>query len=58
MIINRFQFTDMQFGMMQYFRHVFMGLTICGQFMLSYKIISDEDSALNNYSFTSTYKYE
>ncbi|XP_031633337.1 uncharacterized protein LOC116347070 isoform X2 [Contarinia nasturtii] len=38
--------------------HVFMGLTICGQFMLSYKIISDEDSALNNYSFTSTYKYE
>lgn len=39
-------------------RHVFMGLTICGQFMLSYKIISDEDSALNNYSFTSTHKYE
>lgn len=35
-----------------------MGLTICGQFMLSYKVISDEDSTMSNYSFTSTYKYE
>lgn len=37
--------------------HVFMGLTICGQFLLSYKMTCNEEST-NEYSFTTAYKYE
>lgn len=37
--------------------HVFMGLTVCGQFLLSYKMTCNEEST-NEYSFTTAYKYE
>lgn len=37
--------------------HVFMGLTVCGQFLLSYKMTCNEEST-NDYSFTTAYKYE
>lgn len=54
---SKFIFYDFRLGLGG-IRHIFMGLTICGQFLLSYKFISDEDATENNYSFTSTYKYE
>ncbi|XP_055678526.1 uncharacterized protein LOC129787187 [Lutzomyia longipalpis] len=37
--------------------HVFMGLSACGQFLLSYKVSYDEES-INHYNFSSPYKYE
>lgn len=37
--------------------HIFMGLTACGNFMISYKRMSCELSAMN-YDFSSGYKYE
>ncbi|XP_059610811.1 uncharacterized protein LOC132257797 [Phlebotomus argentipes] len=37
--------------------HVFMGLSACGQFLLSYKLSYDEES-INHYNFSAPYKYE
>ncbi|GAB0087464.1 uncharacterized protein DMENIID0001_017690 [Sergentomyia squamirostris] len=37
--------------------HVFMGLSACGQFLLSYKVSYDEES-INHYNFSAPYKYE
>ncbi|XP_019541474.3 uncharacterized protein LOC109412287 [Aedes albopictus] len=39
--------------------HVFMGLSACGQFLLSYKASYDyEEVITNEYNFSSNYKYE
>ncbi|XP_055607537.1 uncharacterized protein LOC129755166 [Uranotaenia lowii] len=39
--------------------HVFMGLTACGQFLISYKVSYDYDEVITNeYNFSSNYKYE
>lgn len=40
--------------------HVFMGLTSCGQFLLSYTVaFEEEDEELTqNYSFNNGYKYK
>lgn len=38
--------------------HVFMGLSACGQFLLSYKASYDDELITNEYNFSSTYKYE
>ncbi|XP_065079248.1 uncharacterized protein LOC135702160 [Ochlerotatus camptorhynchus] len=39
--------------------HVFMGLSACGQFLLSYKASYDYDELITNeYNFSSNYKYE
>ncbi|XP_037027294.1 uncharacterized protein LOC119068035 isoform X2 [Bradysia coprophila] len=38
--------------------HVFMGLTACGQFLLSYKVTFDAEQSVNTYNFFETYKYE
>lgn len=39
--------------------HVFMGLSACGQFLLSYKASCDYDEVITNeYNFSSNYKYE
>uniref|UniRef100_A0A182IQT7 DDB1- and CUL4-associated factor 15 WD40 repeat-containing domain-containing protein n=1 Tax=Anopheles atroparvus TaxID=41427 RepID=A0A182IQT7_ANOAO len=39
--------------------HVFMGLTSCGQFLLSYKVSYDHEEAFaNGFNFSSTHKYE
>ncbi|XP_055525747.1 uncharacterized protein LOC129718735 [Wyeomyia smithii] len=39
--------------------HVFMGLSACGQFLLSYKVAYDYDDELTHeYNFSSNYKYE
>ncbi|XP_053689538.1 uncharacterized protein LOC128738436 [Sabethes cyaneus] len=39
--------------------HVFMGLSGCGQFLLSYKVAYDYDDELTHeYNFSSSYKYE
>lgn len=35
-----------------------MGLTVCGQFLLSYKVVWDEEVAVLNYNFSTSYKYE
>lgn len=40
-----------------YARHVFMGLTVCGQFLLSYKVTVIETGDFNQFSIGS-YKYE
>ncbi|XP_055617132.1 uncharacterized protein LOC129762672 [Toxorhynchites rutilus septentrionalis] len=39
--------------------HVFMGLSACGQFLISYKVSYDYDEVVaNEYNFSSNYKYE
>lgn len=38
--------------------HIFMGLTSCGNFLLSYKRICCESESVVNYDFNSGYKYE
>lgn len=38
--------------------HVFMGLTICGQFLLSYTVVSEEDFELTQNEFNNGYKYK
>ncbi|XP_039445838.1 uncharacterized protein LOC120425387 [Culex pipiens pallens] len=39
--------------------HVFMGLTACGQFLISYKASCDYDEVITSeYNFSSNYKYE
>ncbi|KFB36471.1 AGAP004062-PA-like protein [Anopheles sinensis] len=39
--------------------HVFMGLTSCGQFLLSYKVYCDpEEGFANGFNFSATNKYE
>lgn len=39
--------------------HVFMGLTACGQFLISYKTSYDYDEVvMSEYNFSSNYKYE
>lgn len=39
--------------------HVFMGLTACGQFLLSYTVVYEEDEeSAQHYSFTNAYKYK
>lgn len=35
-----------------------MGLTACGQFLLSYKVTFDAEQSVNTYNFFETYKYE
>ncbi|XP_030375999.1 uncharacterized protein LOC115625176 [Scaptodrosophila lebanonensis] len=37
--------------------HVFMGLTACGQYMLSYRVVCNDNTMLNHYSFNVGYKY-
>ncbi|XP_065372425.1 uncharacterized protein LOC135964204 [Calliphora vicina] len=36
---------------------VFMGLSACGQFLLSYKFCSSENASLSHYSFSMRFKY-
>lgn len=38
--------------------HIFMGLSSCGNFLISYKRISCESESTLNYDFNSGYKYE
>ncbi|XP_058463130.1 uncharacterized protein LOC131437654 [Malaya genurostris] len=39
--------------------HVFMGLSACGQFLVSYKVAYDYDEEITHeYNFSSNYKYE
>lgn len=39
--------------------HVFMGLTACGQFLVSYTVAFEEEEELTqNYSFNNGYKYK
>lgn len=42
--------------------HVFMGMTVCGQFVMSFTVVFDEDEAEEgitaNYSFANGYKYK
>jgi DDB1- and CUL4-associated factor 15 len=38
--------------------HIFMGLSSCGNFLISYKRISCENESTLNYDFNSGYKYE
>lgn len=35
-----------------------MGLTVCGQFLLSYKVAPHEENNSNVYNFNTEYKYE
>ncbi|XP_068155571.1 uncharacterized protein [Drosophila tropicalis] len=37
--------------------HIFMGLTSCGQYMLSHRVVCNDNSSLNHYSFNMGYKY-
>ncbi|XP_055381054.1 uncharacterized protein LOC129611773 [Condylostylus longicornis] len=37
--------------------HMFMGLTVCGQFLISYKVCYDESFLVSNLNFTTFYKY-
>ncbi|XP_022210853.2 uncharacterized protein LOC111066489 [Drosophila obscura] len=37
--------------------HIFMGLTACGQYMLSHRVVCNDSSSLNHYSFNMGYKY-
>ncbi|XP_033149078.1 uncharacterized protein LOC117134687 isoform X2 [Drosophila busckii] len=37
--------------------HVFMGLTACGQYMISYRVVCNDNTSLNHYSFNVGYKY-
>ncbi|XP_017100838.2 uncharacterized protein [Drosophila bipectinata] len=37
--------------------HIFMGLTSCGQYMLSHRVVCNDSSSLNHYSFNMGYKY-
>lgn len=41
--------------------HVFMGLTVCGQFLMSFTVSfeeGEEEELTQNYSFTNGYKYK
>ncbi|XP_054747799.1 uncharacterized protein LOC129253450 [Anastrepha obliqua] len=37
--------------------HMFMGLSACGQFLLSYKVCCNDNMIANHYSFSNGYKY-
>ncbi|XP_017040144.1 uncharacterized protein LOC108087324 [Drosophila ficusphila] len=37
--------------------HIFMGLTSCGQYMLSHRVVCNDSSSVNHYSFNMGYKY-
>lgn len=37
--------------------HIFMGLTVCGQFLLSYKLVVCDEPDFNQFS-AGSYKYE
>ncbi|KAH8241949.1 hypothetical protein KR038_003162, partial [Drosophila bunnanda] len=37
--------------------HIFMGLTACGQYLLSHRVVCNDSSSLNHYSFNVGYKY-
>lgn len=39
------------------FRHIFMGLTACGQYMISHRVVCNDNTSLNHYSFNVGYKY-
>lgn len=38
-------------------RHIFMGLTACGQYMISHRVVCNDNTSLNHYSFNVGYKY-
>ncbi|XP_034487357.1 uncharacterized protein LOC117791657 [Drosophila innubila] len=37
--------------------HIFMGLTACGQYMISHRVVCNDNTSLNHYSFNVGYKY-
>ncbi|XP_017968655.1 uncharacterized protein LOC108659970 isoform X2 [Drosophila navojoa] len=37
--------------------HIFMGLTACGQYMISHRVECNDSTSLNHYSFNVGYKY-
>ncbi|EDV93113.1 uncharacterized protein LOC6564021 [Drosophila grimshawi] len=37
--------------------HIFMGLTACGQYMISHRVECNDNTSLNHYSFNVGYKY-